>query len=139
MTAGTSQNLMEPIGHASTAAHTGQLHMGSQPAMAESHTELQAGEMMTASGAGLMTAGAQSQASAGLSAGEPQLSGSDNGSGSPYGEGMMGAADAYESPFSGGGKPAPVTRVMTLENTVVTPEDKGDDDSKPPTTRGGKS
>ncbi|UPL41614.1 conjugal transfer protein TraG N-terminal domain-containing protein (plasmid) [Pseudomonas aeruginosa] len=139
MTAGTSQNLMEPIGHASTAAHTGQLHMGSQPAMAESHTELQAGEMMTASGAGLMTAGAQSQASAGLSAGEPQLSGSDNGSGSPYGEGMMGAADAYESPFSGGGKPAPVTRVMTLENTVVTPEDKGDDDAKPPTTRGGKS
>lgn len=139
MTAGTSQNLMEPIGHAATSAHTGQLHLGSQPAIAESHADLQAGEMMTASGAGLMTAGAQSQASAGLSAGEPQLSGSDNGPGSPYGEGMMGAADAYESPFSGGGKPAPVTRVMTLENTVVTPEDKGDDDAKPPTTRGGKS
>lgn len=28
---------------------------------------------------------------------------------------------------------------MTLENTVVTPEDKGDDDAKPPTTRGGKA
>lgn len=139
MSAGTSKNLMEPIGNPATSAHTGQLHLGSQPAMADSHADLQSGEMMTASGAGLMTAGAPSQASAGLSAGEPQLSGSDNGPGSPYGEGMMGAADAYESPFTGGGKPAPVTRVMTLENTVVTPEDKGDDDSKPPTTRGGKS
>ncbi|MEZ1439668.1 conjugal transfer protein TraG N-terminal domain-containing protein [Pseudomonas shirazica] len=139
MTAGADQNLMEPVENAATSAHTNQLHVGSQPTLADAHADLQAGEMMTASGAGLMSAGTQAQASAGLSVGEPQLSGSDNGPGSPYGEGLMGAADAYESPFSGGGKPAPITRVMTLENTVVTPEDKGDDDAKPPTARGGKS
>lgn len=84
-----------------------------------------------------MTAGPQSPASAGLSAGEPQQAASESGQGSPYGEGMMGAADAYQSPFSGGEKPAPATRVMTLQNTVVGPEDKGDGDAKPPTTRGG--
>lgn len=99
---GANQNLMEPIELGATSVHTGQLHVGSQLALAESHTE-QAGEMMTASGAGLMSAGEQSQAGAGLSAGEPQLSKPGNGSGSPYGDGMMGAADARRPPFSGGG------------------------------------
>lgn len=115
---------------------------GQSPALGQSlvtpmNTNAEAGDLMTGSGGGLMTAGPQSPASAGLSAGEPQQAASESGQGSPYGEGMMGAADAYQSPFSGGEKPAPATRVMTLQNTVVGPEDKGDGDAKPPTTRGG--
>ncbi|AGN82292.1 conjugal transfer protein TraG N-terminal domain-containing protein [Pseudomonas monteilii] len=128
---GHAGNLMAAPGENAQAPALG------QPLVTPMNTNAEAGDLMTGSGGGLMTAGGQSATSAGLSAGEPQPAVSENGQGSPYGEGMMGAADAYQSPFSGGEKPAPATRVMTLQNTVVGPDDKGDGDTTPPTTRGG--
>lgn len=71
----------------------------------------------------------------GLVAGEPQQSNGSEAAASPYGEGMMGATESQPSPFAGGGQQT-TTKVMTLGNTVVTPDDKEVSDTNPPTSRG---